>query len=91
MFVHFSSRCGRETIHFTFLYLLFSSFCFSAARQDFQQTARGNCVFDIKKEGEGIIAYIICDAVDISKLSYFKSAFKTLDWSSGKCVEVRHQ
>ena len=54
MFVHFSSRCGRETIHFTFLYLLFSSFCFSAARQDFQQTARGNCVFDIKKEGEGI-------------------------------------
>ena len=52
--VNRSSSCGREIIHFTFLFLLFSSLWFSVVQtQDVQETLRANCEsYDIKKEGK---------------------------------------
>ena len=51
LFVNLSS-CARETIHFTFLFLLFSLFCFPVVQpQDVEDPSRANCGYDIKKEG----------------------------------------
>ena len=58
-FVNLSSSCARETIHFTFLFLLFSLFCFPVVQpQDVEDPSRANCGYDIKKEGERVNRYI---------------------------------
>ena len=53
-FVNRSSSCGRDIIHFTFRFLLFSSLWFSVVQaQDVQETLRANCEsHDIRKEGK---------------------------------------
>ena len=81
LFVNLSS-CARETIHFTFLFLLFSSFCFPVVRsQDVEDSSRVNCGYDIKKEGERVAlvyslgrevtifeSYLECIALHVSEL-----------------------
>ena len=53
-FVNRSSSCGREIIHFTFRFLLFSSLWFSVVEaQDVQETLKANCEsHDIRNEGK---------------------------------------
>ena len=82
LFVNLSSSCARETIHFTFLFLLFSSFCFPVVRsQDVEDSSRVNCGYDIKKEGERVAlvyslgrevtifeSYLECIALHVSEL-----------------------
>ena len=53
-FVNRSPSCGRGIIHFTFLFMLFSSLWFSVVQpQDVQETVKANCeIYDIKKEGK---------------------------------------
>lgn len=46
-FVDLSSSCRKEIAHFTFLYLLFSTFCFSAHRSQEVQIKREQIVFSI--------------------------------------------
>ena len=52
LYVNCSSSCGRETIHFTFLLLLFSSLWFSVVQS---RDCEG---YDIKKEGKKIKKYL---------------------------------
>ena len=55
-----SSSCGREILHSTFLFLLFSSSWFSVVQaQDVQETLRANCEsHDIRKEGKKNVMYL---------------------------------
>ena len=78
----------------------FSSFRFPAARyQNVQQTARENCLFDIKKgEGINILSHaiqFICGNCLILVV-HEKNCMKNVGFESvrlaagGKCLEVRH-
>ena len=53
-FLNRSSSYGREIIHFTFRFLIFSSLWDSAVQaEDVQETLRANCEsHDIRKEGK---------------------------------------